>query len=431
MIQTQIINYFLATKDTSLITLNALNIKYFSEYTAEWTFIENHLREYNNIPDKETFLNIFPDFEIINVTETPSYLISELFRDYQTRQLALAFNSVRDELMSGNTEKAIDTYRKINEGLTAGVAIQCVDIIKDTTRYEEYVARTQNFDKYYVSTGFSELDAMIGGWDREEELATIIARTNVGKSWVLIKCAEAATRQGLAVGLYSGEMSARKVGYRFDTLAGHISNGALVHGNASAMGDYRNFLQKQLPLVYKSSFKVLTPNMINGPAGVSALRAFIEKENLDILFVDQHSLLEDDRGARNPVEKASNISRDLKNLQVMKHIPIICVSQMNRTKNEDGSDRIDTVMLAQSDRIAQDSTIILGLCRDKKDDSLMKMQLVKSRDSINNKFLSYIVDFNTGKFIFVPEEEKEEGKGEGSGDISQSDDYTANAEVKF
>ena len=54
--------------------------------------------------------------------------------------------------------------------------------------------------------------------------------------------------------------------------------------------------------------------MINGPAGVSALRAFIEKEKLDILFVDQHSLLEDDRKAKNPVDKAANISRDLKNL---------------------------------------------------------------------------------------------------------------------
>lgn len=432
MIQTQIINYFLDTKDKSLITLNTLNIKYFSEYSAEWTFIENHLREYDNIPDKETFLNIFPDFEIINVKETPSYLISELFRDYQTRQLALAFNSVRDELMAGNTEKAIETYRKINEGLTAGISLQCVDIIKDTTRYDDYVVRTQNFGKYYVSTGFPEIDALIGGWDREEELATIIARTNVGKSWILIKCAEAATKQGLIVGLYSGEMSARKVGYRFDTLAGHISNGALVHGNASAMGDYKNFLQKQLPLTYKGSLKVLTPDMINGPAGVSALRAFIEKEKLDILFIDQHSLLEDDRGARNPVEKASNISRDLKNLQVMKHIPIISVSQMNRTKNEDGSDRIDTVMLAQSDRIAQDSTIILGLSRDKKDDSLMKMQLVKSRDSVNNKFLSYIVDFNTGRFIFVPEEEKGAEEDEGLGSKSQSSDYvTETEEVNF
>ena len=38
------------------------------------------------------------------------------------------------------------------------------------------------------------------------------------------------------------------------------------------------------------------------------------------------------------LKKAANISRDLKNLQVMKRIPIISVSQMNRTKNDLDSD---------------------------------------------------------------------------------------------
>lgn len=407
MIQTQVINYFLDSKDTSLITLNNLNRNYFSEYGAEWTYIENHLREYGNIPDKETFLNVFPDFELIQVSETPAYLIAELFKDYQTRQLATSFNKVREDLMNGNLEKALETYKNINESLTAGISLQCIDLIKDTSRYDAYVERTKDFGKYYISTGFPELDAIIGGWDREEELATIIARTNQGKSWILIKCAEAAVKQGLTVGLYSGEMSERKVGYRFDTLAGHVSNGALTHGNESVMKEYQQYMSF-LPKRYPGSLKVLTPAMINGPAGVNALRAFIEKEHLDILMIDQHSLLEDDRKAKNPVEKAANISKDLKNLQVLKRIPIISVSQMNREKNESNPDMIDSAQIAQTDRIGQDSTCIIGISRDKKDNSLMKLQLVKSRDSENGKVLSYIVDFNKGTFTFIPEEEKED-----------------------
>ena len=58
--------------------------------------------------------------------------------------------------------------------------------------------------------------------------------------------------------------------------------------------------------------------MIGELATVSQLRAFIEKENLDILFVDQHSLLEDERHGKTPVEKAANISKSLKALQVLK-----------------------------------------------------------------------------------------------------------------
>ena len=41
------------------------------------------------------------------------------------------------------------------------------------------------------------------------------ARPGVGKTWVMLKSSVAALEQGLRVGVYSGEMSERKVGYRF------------------------------------------------------------------------------------------------------------------------------------------------------------------------------------------------------------------------
>ena len=142
--------------------------------------------------------------------------------------------------------------------------------------------------------------------------------------------------------------------------------------------------------------------MINGPAGVSALRTFIEKEKLDILFVDQHSLLEDDRKAKTPVEKASNISKDLKMLQVLEKIPIISVSQMNRTKNEDDSELIDLSQIAQADRIGQDSTLVLGIIRDKNDPNIMKLQIVKSRDGGQvGKLLNYYTDLNLGTMQYI------------------------------
>ena len=151
---------------------------------------------------------------------------------------------------------------------------------------------------------------------------------------------------------------------------------------------------------YSGCLKVLTPAMINGPAGVTALRAFIEKENLDILLIDQHSLLEDDRRARNPVEKAANISRDLKNLQVLKKIPIIAVSQQNRASTENGT---STANIAQSDRISQDSTILIFL---EQKDGVLTLNLVKARDSVNNKKIHYACDLDKGILQFMPEEEQ-------------------------
>lgn len=398
MVQEQIINYIIDTKDTSLIILNRLDDSFFPAYKSEWNYILNHFNTYGSIPDKESFLASFPDFDLIKVNEPIQYLIDEIYKEKQNNQLAATFNKVRKLLIENKTEEALDTYKKAYEDLTCGVALSSVDILKDTSRYDAYIERLQSFDKYYVRTGLPELDSIIGGWDREEELATIVARTNVGKSWLLLKFAVAAAEQGLNVGIYSGEMSERKVGYRIDTLIQHISNGALVHGSSNIQADYKTYIDN-LPNRFKGSIRVLTPKMINGAAGVSALRAFIEKDKLDILFIDQHSLLEDDRKARNPVERASNISKDLKNLQVLKRIPIISVSQQNRASTDTG---VGTEHVAQSDRIAQDSTIILFFERHKDDKSLLDIELVKSRDSVNDKKLTYRVDFNKGEFIYIP-----------------------------
>lgn len=396
MIQEQFLNYLLNTQDSSLLLINNINEEFFEDYKDEYKYIVNHLHKYGNIPDINSFATEFPNFDFIEVHETPDYLIDKLYDDRNSRKLAKLFNKVKEEFNSGDIDTAMDIYLSSMPDIATAKHLDSVDIIHDRSRYDAYIDRTEDWKKYFVKTGFKELDDIIGGWDRQEELATIVARSNMGKSWILLKCACAAAEQGLNVGIYSGEMSDRKVGYRIDTLLGHISNTALTKGNIEIENEYKSFLDT-LPDKISGTMKVLTPNMIGGPAGVNALRAFIEKDNLDILFVDQHSLLEDDRHARNPVEKASNISKDLKNLQVLKQIPIITVSQQNRASTENG---VGLEHIAQSDRIAQDSTIVIFF---EQKDGIITLHLVKSRDSANMKDLSYAVDFNHGTFTFVPE----------------------------
>lgn len=355
------------------------------------------MAKYGNVPDINTFASEFPHFDFIQVNESPSYLIDKLYEDRNARKLSTLFNKIRQEFNDGDIDKAMNTYLSSMNDIAKAKHIESIDLLRDTSRYDAFIDRVDDWKKFFVKTGFPELDEIIGGWDRQEELATIVARSNMGKSWILLKCACAAAEQGLNVGIYSGEMSERKVGYRVDTLIGHISNTALTKGNIEVQNEYKQYLDS-LPNKFSGTMKVLTPNMIGGPAGVTALRAFIEKDNLDILFVDQHSLLEDDRKAKNPVEKASNISKDLKNLQVLKQIPIISVSQQNRASTENG---VGLEHIAQSDRIAQDSTIVLFF---EQKDGIITMHLVKSRDSANMKDLSYAVDLNRGIFTYIPTE---------------------------
>lgn len=403
--QEQVLNRILETKDYSLIALNNLSEDHFNAYKQEFNFIKNHYEAYGVVPDKTTFIKNFPDFNIFEVNEPNSFLIEQLISDYNMTYLAKSFNNIKKLLEDGKVDQATKYYQKAVENLQTGITLESIDILKDTHRLDDYIKKTQNPNKYYISTGFPELDKIIGGIDREEELAVIVARTNLGKSMIAIKMALAAAAQGLTVGFYSGEMSENKVGYRVDTFISHINSGNLLHGNKLVQKEYEQYMS-ELPTKYTGSFKVLTPKMINGPATVDALRLFIEKEHLDILVVDQLSLLEDRNNAKVPFERAANISKDLKNLQVLKRIPIISVSQQNRTglKDQDGKDeqQIDTTQLAMSDRIAQDATLIIGITRDKKDNSLMNLHVVKARDAAVGAKLTYKTDLGRGIWQYIP-----------------------------
>lgn len=399
--------------------MNNLNDEFFSDYKNEYNWIVDHINKYGNCPDMESFVNKFPDFDVVTVKEPISYLIDELYTDRNKRRLAKVFNQVRDLLNQDKTEEAMALYTNAASDIVQSNHLETVDIFHDTSRYDAYADRCNDFEKYYVKTGFKELDNLIGGWDKHEELATIVARPGVGKSYVLQKVALAAAEQGLTIGIYSGEMSENKVAYRIDTLISNLSNTKIMKGNSDIQTQYKKYME-ELPTKFKGTIKVLTPKMINGVAGVTALRAFIEKEKLDMLCVDQHSLLEDDRHAKNPVEKAANISKDLKNLQVIKQIPIIAVSQQNRMSTENGP---STANVSQSDRISQDSTVLIFL---EQKEGVLTLNLVKSRDSGNGAKLQYAVDFDKGIFKYIANsdnvEESEQLRQEFEEDYSTGDD---------
>lgn len=402
--QFQVINKILQNKDYSFITLNNLTAEYFFNYTAEYEFIKAHYDAYHTVPDRLTFLNTFPEFSIQDVNEPDNYLIEQLYNDYNQSYLASRFNGIKKLLEADDTAGATKFFLDSVEKLHIGSALQCTDIMSDTSRYDRYLDMIANQSKYFISTGFPELDKIITGIDRRNENMVIAARTGVGKSWLLLTIAAAASKQGLTVGIYSGEMSVDKVAYRIDTLLGKIDNRKISRGDLYYKDYYKNYLDS-LKCSNYGAIKVLTPADIAGPATVDALQAFIEKEHLDILFIDQYSLLEDNSRAKAAHEKVANISKAVKNLQVLKQIPIISVSQMNRTKNEDKTQ--DTTQIALSDRIGQDATVILMLDKQESEDPNQKgfykvtLNIVKSRDGGDGRKLDYLWDFNTGVYRYI------------------------------
>ena len=96
MVQLQFINKLISTGDTSLLLMNNLTDEFFSDYKKEYHWIKEHINKYGNCPDMHSFVNRFPDFDVVDVKETTSYLIDELYQDYNKRKLAGVFNRVRE-----------------------------------------------------------------------------------------------------------------------------------------------------------------------------------------------------------------------------------------------------------------------------------------------------------------------------------------------
>ena len=425
MIQLQMLNRILDSQDASILRINSIDSSFFSDFPTEFEFIKNHLDTYDRVPDKLTFASKFPQFDFIEVNEDANYLVDELYKDKNARHLARIFNKVRDYINDGKISEATSLYLNAAESMVSAKHISAVDILRDKTRYDKYLERSEDFSKYYIKTGFDEIDGVIGGWDRLEELATIVARPGVGKSWVLLRTAIAAAKQGLRVGLYSGEMTELKVGYRADTLISHISNRHIMRGNIEVQNAYKLHIDN-LGDTISGELWVTTPSMIGNTATVTDLRAFIDKFHLDILCIDQHSLMEDERNAKDPVTRASNISRDLKNLQVMKKIPIISVSQQNREAVEENG-IIDVSHIAMSDRIGQDSTCVLFL---EQKENILTIHVAKARDATAGSKLKYAIDLDKGVFDFLPIDNDALG-GSKCEDLEKEYEYTGYGEDAF
>lgn len=420
MVQLQVINYLLSSKNVPF--LDKLDERYFDEYKDEFNYIKSHCEQYGNIPDRNTFINDFEDFEIISVNETPDYLLDQLKKDKKRTDIISSYNKIHDMLVSDDIDGAFDYIQTIDIKDESKDLIY-TNLLDPSERFESYLDRCENKEKYFIPTGFKELDNLIGGWDANEEYAVIVARPSVGKSQIAIKCATAAVEKGLIVGFYSGEMSKNKVGYRVDTMFANIPNYDLTRGDRKSELIYRKYIQ-ELPTKYEGKFWLLTAEDIKRAATVSDLRRFIKDKNLDILFIDQLSLLEDQRHGKTDIEKFSNLSKDIKLLQTEVRKPMIVLSQQHRGSTED-EDVFDVSHIAQADRIGEDASTVLFL-EPSKDNSMLHIHISKSRDAERGKKLSYHICWNLGTFDYVPSENENNNSQNNRNDY-QEDDYTEGA----
>lgn len=398
MVSLQILNKIISTKDISIITDNNLTIDYFLEYEDEYSFIKEHFDNYKNVPDTETFINKFPDFELLEVNESDRYLVDAIREEYLYSKSVPVIKKAA-ELLKSDSNEASRYLQSELVNLTPNYTTPYVDIIHSNSRVEMFEDKSNNKDKWFIPTGFEELDDIIYGWQCGEEFVVIFARTGIGKSWMLVKTVQHAWEIGKNVGYVSPEMSADKIGYRFDTLNNHFSNMALVRGDKSkvSIDEYRQYNEKLAE--HNNRILVSTPMDFNKQVTVGKLRTFVQANNLDMLAIDGITYMTDERYKRgdNKTTSLTNISEDLMALSCELKIPILVVVQSNRGGTE--KDTPDLEDIRDSDGIAHNATKVISL--NQKEEALV-MKIKKNRDGKIGDKLTYLWDIDLGEFTWMP-----------------------------
>lgn len=405
MVELQIISKVLATSDYSIFENNCIGSEYFegTGYEEEYNFISEHINKYGKVPDKATFLSKFPEIELVQVEESDKYLVDTIREEYLYRCSVPVVQNIA-KLLQTDANSAVDYMMAAMKNLQPNYNIGGVDLASQANqRLEHFIDRKEHQDDWYFTTGFPELDELIHGILRGEELFVIFARTNQGKSWVLLAIMLHIWNLGFNVGYVSPEMSADSIGYRFDTLLNNFSNKGLLWGrddiNVEEYSDYIDSLKSR-----GNAFICSTPNDFGKSITVSKLRNYAQSHKLDALAIDGITYITDERAKRgdNKTTALTNISEDLMKLSMELKIPILVVVQANRTgivDNEAGGTP-DLESIRDSDGISHNATKVISIRQDK--DGMLEMGIKKQRiGSVGGK-LKYNWDIDRGVFTFVP-----------------------------
>lgn len=401
-IELQVISKIL-TSD-SVDEVNALcefDESYYSVFKPHIKFILDHKDKYNDVPDVFTFQSQFPDVTLVQVSESITYLSSEMMKNKQHIILLETFNKLKD-LGSGDVSEAWEYLSNQCDRVAQLDSTQPMDIVKDAKVRSDQVIEFSKQAR--IPTGFDEIDKlMYGGLSTVEELLLILARTNTGKSWVCTKMMESAQKHGFPVLYYSPEMQASFLGTRFDTWRAHFQNSQLYQGKYDAK--YHDYL-KQLVAEDTSAFVLEDKDVPEGEVNVPALRNLVRKHHIKLLIVDGLSYMSDSRKSDTDYTKYKNLCLDLFKLSKQYSCAVVVAMQANRetreTKDDKGDPFPNLYNVEGSDHPGRIATQAFAL-RQVFDKHVLDIRLEKSRMANNQKpVCSYAWDVNTGNMQYLP-----------------------------
>ncbi|MBT3244308.1 MAG: replicative DNA helicase [Bacteroidetes bacterium] len=287
---------------------------------------------------------------------------------YIQRELIRISSEVQEKAFDNTID--VDDLIDFAEGQLFDVAMgnikketQKIDAVIDQAlkRIEELSGREEGFSG--VPSGFIRLDRITSGW-QPSDLIIIAARPSMGKTaFVLTMMRNMAVDHEKAVAIFSLEMSSIQLVNRMIVSETELPSEKIRNGNL------KKYEWEQLEI--KLKHLVDAPILIDDTPAISVfeLRAKARRlkiqYDIQLLIVDYLQLMSgptDSSGNRE--QEVSTISRSLKAIAKELDIPIIALSQLNRSVElRSGDKRPQLSDLRESGAIEQDADLVLFIHR--------------------------------------------------------------------
>ena len=213
-----------------------------------------------------------------------------------------------------------------------------------------------------ISTGYTEFDKLTAGL-QAGDLVIVAGRPSMGKTTLAINIAEnAAIGSKVPTAIFSMEMPSQQLAFRMISSLGRVDQTHLRTGNFPDEDWSRINTAVQL-MSEAPIFIDDTPGM--SPTEIRARARRLQREHgLGLIVVDYLQLMQVDGTKENRATEISEISRGLKALAKELSLPVVALSQLNRSVEQRTDKRPVMSDLRESGAIEQDADLIIFIYRE-------------------------------------------------------------------